>query len=161
MNALLKVFKIRKRIKSSNVFTYRNCFPARRESADLKLIRRDDVLSGDAVKVACSTGDRCPISPFMHLACFTTFEETVLVHMRNQGRARGWSEKQRIQNLWSKRGYDLIFKACECSCDHGYLRKDTDWVPPWPVPAAVASQAGMLTSQEPLFLQRAFHFSQY
>ena len=87
-------------------------------------------MNSDAVRVACTNG-RCPLSPFMHLACFTSFEEAVLVHLRNQGRARGWSERQRSQNLWSKRGYDLVFKACECSCDHGFLRKDVDWVPPW------------------------------
>ena len=45
------------------------------------------------------------------------------------GRARSWSEKQRRQNLWTKKGYDLVFRACTCKCKHGHLRKDPDWSP--------------------------------
>ena len=45
------------------------------------------------------------------------------------GRARSWSEKQRRQNLWTKKGYDLIFRACFCKCKHGHLKKDLDWAP--------------------------------
>jgi len=43
------------------------------------------------------------------------------------GRARSWSEKQRRQNLWTKKGYDLAYKACMCKCKRGHLRKDLDW----------------------------------
>ena len=92
-------------------------------------ITKEDLKASEAVKIVCSN-EQCSASPFLHLACFTTFEETVLVYLKTQGRARGWSDKQRIQNLWTKRGYDLVYKACECSCGHGYVRKDLDWNPP-------------------------------
>ena len=65
----------------------------------------------------------------MHTACFQTFEESVLTFLKGQGRARSWSDKQKYQNLWTKRGYDLVYKACDCLCGHGHLRKDLDWVP--------------------------------
>ena len=107
----------------SCIFTSSSC----NEMDSLK-ITQDDVKNSDAVKIVCSN-EQCPTSPFLHLACFNAFEESILVYLKNQGRARGWSEKQRAQNLWNKRGYDLIFKACECSCDHGYVRKDLDWTP--------------------------------
>lgn len=51
----------------------------------------------------------------------------MLSYLRSCGRARSWSEKQRLQNLWTKRGYDLAFKACGCKCGKGHLRKDTDY----------------------------------
>ena len=51
-------------------------------------------------------------------------------YLKGQGRARGWSDKQKLQNLWTKRGYDLVYKACDCSCGHGHLKKDLDWMPP-------------------------------
>src|SRR6476469_9516666 len=53
----------------------------------------------------------------------------VLSYLRTCGRARSWSEKQRLQNLWTKKGYDLAFKACDCRCGKGHIRKDLDHVP--------------------------------
>ena len=103
------------------------------------IITKEDLKASEAVKIVCSN-EQCPVSPFLHFACFTSFEETVLVYLKSQGRARGWSDKQRIQNLWTKRGYDLVYKACECSCGHGYVRKDLDWNPP--VRQAVAADGG-------------------
>ena len=32
--------------------------------------------------------------------------------------------------MWSNKGYDIIFKQCECDCGHGKLKKDLDFVPP-------------------------------
>jgi hypothetical protein len=29
-------------------------------------------------------------------------------------------------------GYEIVYKHCGCSCGHGYLRKDLDWVPSTP-----------------------------
>ncbi|CAH1798773.1 unnamed protein product [Owenia fusiformis] len=84
---------------------------------------------GDAVKVACNN-DQCPNGNWMHAGCFATWEETVLAYLRSCGRARSWSEKQRMQNLWTKKGYDLAFKACDCKCAKGHLRKDLDYIPP-------------------------------
>ena len=80
------------------------------------------------VKCICSN-ENCNQSPYMHTACFQTFEESVLTFLKGQGRARSWSDKQKYQNLWTKRGYDLVYKACDCLCGHGHLRKDLDWVP--------------------------------
>uniref|UniRef100_H2YMT3 Headcase N-terminal domain-containing protein n=1 Tax=Ciona savignyi TaxID=51511 RepID=H2YMT3_CIOSA len=79
------------------------------------------------VKVICNS-EACPLSQFMHAECFHQWEETILGHLRSHGRARSWSEKQRRQNLWTKRGYDLAYRACACACRHGHLRKDLNWV---------------------------------
>lgn len=81
------------------------------------------------VKVECNN-DHCNQSRFMHKICFDEWEQSVLTYLRSCGRARSWSEKQRLQNLWTKKGYDLAFKACSCKCGRGHLRKDLDWVAP-------------------------------
>ena len=106
-----------------------NCLYANGGNSEHIAITRDDLVTSEAVKIICSN-DNCPRSPYLHSACFTAFEENILVYLKTQGRARGWSDKQRTQNLWTKRGYDLVYKACECSCGHGYVRKDLDWDPP-------------------------------
>ena len=80
-------------------------------------------------KVVCNNPD-CPNSSYMHKTCFQTWEEEMLGFLRSCGRARSWSEKQRRQNLWTKKGYDLAWKACSCTCGKGHLRKDLDWIPP-------------------------------
>lgn len=109
----------------------------------------------NAVKVVCNN-EECDQSSWMHYECFIgklmtrTFtlyivigyiifiqlfapnlewEEHVLVYLRTCGRARSWNEKQRIQNLWTKKGYDLAYKACDCLCGKGHLRKDLDFIP--------------------------------
>ncbi|XP_037503186.1 headcase protein-like [Rhipicephalus sanguineus] len=91
-----------------------------------------------AVKVICNN-EHCPQSQLMHRACFEEWESAVLSFLRSTGRARSWSEKQRLQNLWTKKGYDLAYKACGCRCGKGHLRKDLDWVPP-PVAEAKKKQ---------------------
>ncbi|CAG2163624.1 unnamed protein product, partial [Oppiella nova] len=83
----------------------------------------------DAVKVNCNN-DNCREGRYMHKKCFEEWEETVLTYLRSTGRARSWSEKQRLQNLWTKKGYDLAYKACGCKCGRGHLKKDLDWTPP-------------------------------
>ncbi|CAG0880744.1 unnamed protein product [Darwinula stevensoni] len=85
----------------------------------------------DARKVLCNN-EQCTTSGFMHSACFEAWEAGVLAFLKSCGRARSWSEKQRHQNLWTKKGYDLAFKACGCRCGRGHLRKDLDWIPPKP-----------------------------
>lgn len=82
----------------------------------------------EAVKVICSN-EKCPYSGFMHLECFVVFEEQVLSFLRGMSRARNWSEKQRKQNLWTKKGYDLVYKVCTCRCGKGTLKKDLNYVP--------------------------------
>lgn len=80
----------------------------------------------DAVKVTCNN-DNCTAGNFMHRECFDQWEQSVLTYLKNCGRARSWSDRQRQQNLWTKKGYDLAYKACGCQCERGHLRKDLDW----------------------------------
>jgi len=72
------------------------------------------------------------VGQYMHRECFDAWEQTVLTYLKSCGRARSWSERQRHQNLWTKKGYDLAFKACGCRCGRGHLKKDLDWMPPPP-----------------------------
>ena len=83
---------------------------------------------GDAVKVVCNN-ENCTVGQWMHGICFQSWEQHVLAYLRSCGRARSWSEKQRLQNLWTKKGYDLAYKACDCKCGCGHLRKDLDYFP--------------------------------
>lgn len=96
---------------------------------DENAIHKDD-LSG-VLKVICNN-DNCTRGNCMHRDCFEMWEQTVLTYLKSTGRARSWSEKQRLQNLWTKKGYDLAYKACSCTCGKGHLRKDLDWFPPAP-----------------------------
>ncbi|XP_078001365.1 headcase protein homolog [Glandiceps talaboti] len=83
----------------------------------------------DVAKVVCNNPE-CTNGEYMHRECFNIWEDDVLTFLRSSGRARSWSEKQRRQNLWTKKGYDLAWKACSCQCGKGHLRKDLDWIPP-------------------------------
>lgn len=83
----------------------------------------------DAVKVICNN-ENCAVGEWMHGTCFGEWEQHVLSYLRSCGRARSWSEKQRLQNLWTKKGYDLAYKACDCRCGKGHLRKDNDYIAP-------------------------------
>ena len=56
------------------------------------------------------------------------YEDTLVNFMSKQGRGRTWNDKQRYGNMWSTKGYDLIFKVCNCDCGHGYLKKDLNYV---------------------------------
>ncbi|XP_005109542.1 headcase protein homolog [Aplysia californica] len=82
----------------------------------------------DAVRVVCNN-ENCKEGNWMHKDCFIEWEQSVLSFLRSCGRARSWSEKQRLQNLWTKKGYDLAYKACDCKCGRGHLRKDLDYFP--------------------------------
>lgn len=82
---------------------------------------------GDAVRVVCNN-EACEEGKWMHGDCFGQWQEHVLAYLRSCGRARSWSEKQRLQNLWTKKGYDLAFKVCDCKCGRGHLRKDLNYV---------------------------------
>ncbi|KAG8225455.1 hypothetical protein J437_LFUL004456 [Ladona fulva] len=105
------------------------CLHGAQEAAGLQKPKRVDPNSEDAVRVTCNN-EQCPLGSFMHRDCFETWERGVLQHLRGTGRARGWSERQRLQNLWTRKGYDLAFKACGCKCGRGHLKKDLDWVSP-------------------------------
>lgn len=90
-------------------------------------IPNNAVTVNNVVKVICNN-ELCHEGQYMHKSCFDQWEEAVLTYLRSTGRARSWSEKQRLQNLWTKKGYDLAYKACGCKCGKGHLRKDLDWV---------------------------------
>lgn len=83
----------------------------------------------DVVRVVCNN-EQCSVGKYMHRECFDSWEQAVLTYLKSCGRAKSWSERQRYQNLWTKRGYDLAFKACGCKCGRGHLKKDLDWTPP-------------------------------
>lgn len=83
------------------------------------------------VRVICNN-ESCTFGNYMHVECFEAFEDDILAYLRGTGRARSWSEKQRRQNIWTKKGYDLAFKCCACACGKGHLRKDLDFLPPSP-----------------------------
>lgn len=105
------------------------CVPTGCDCGGDPTIGADDLCN--AVRVLCNN-EQCPVGRFMHKECFEAWEQSVLTYLRSTGRARSWSEKQRLQNLWTKKGYDLAFKACGCRCGKGHLRKDLDWMPPPP-----------------------------
>eukprot|EP00039_Didymoeca_costata_P026933 m.17021 g.17021 ORF g.17021 m.17021 type:complete len:445 (+) comp5870_c0_seq2:136-1470(+) len=81
------------------------------------------------VKMDCSNRG-CTLGNLMHRECFVAFEEEVLKFMRKTGRAKAWSEKQRRNNMWDDKGYNLIKRICKCRCGKGYLRKDLSYVQP-------------------------------
>ncbi|XP_069961686.1 headcase protein isoform X1 [Bactrocera oleae] len=91
------------------------------------LIGLDDL--SDTVRVLCNN-ENCNMGQYMHRECFEAWEQAVLVTLKTMGRARSWSDRQRTQNLWTKKGYDLVYKACVCKCGHGHIRKDLEWTPP-------------------------------
>jgi headcase protein len=99
----------------------------RSNSPDYGYILPSDI--PDAIRVICNN-ESCTAGQYMHRKCFEAWEQTVLSYLKSIGRARSWSEKQRQQNLWNKKGYDLVFKACGCKCGRGHLKKDLDWIPP-------------------------------
>lgn len=96
---------------------------------DPMLISLDDLR--DTVRVTCNN-ESCTVGRYMHRECFDVWEQTVLAYLKTCGRARSWSERQRHQNLWTKKGYDLAYKACGCKCGRGHLKKDLDYTPPPP-----------------------------
>ncbi|XP_065176271.1 headcase protein homolog [Sycon ciliatum] len=93
---------------------------------DEKSIASED--KPETERVVCSW-EGCTRSGVMHRVCFNDFEDQVLTYLKGAGRARSWSEKQRRQNVWNKKGYDLAYKACNCDCGKGFLRKDMDYRP--------------------------------
>lgn len=99
-----------------------DCFKL--NALDYGLIQTNNL--SDCVRVICSN-ERCTAGQYMHRECFDAWEDGVLTYLKSIGRARSWSERQRQQNLWTKKGYDLVFKACGCKCGRGYMKKDLDW----------------------------------
>lgn len=102
------------------------------KTSDFGLINLDDL--SDCVRVTCNN-ETCTAGNYMHRECFEAWEHTALSYLKSVGRARSWSDKQRQQNLWTKKGYDLVYKVCSCKCGRGHLKKDLDWQPPQSSPA--------------------------
>lgn len=90
-------------------------------------INLDDL--SDCVRVICNN-ENCASGQYMHRECFELWEQGVLNSIKSVGRARSWSDRQRAQNLWTKKGYDLVVKSCSCKCNRGHIRKDLDWTAP-------------------------------
>ncbi len=78
------------------------------EGSEIVVVGGEDVAG--VVKVLCNN-EQCNISGLMHRQCFDQWESSILHYLRSCGRARSWSERQRCQNLWTKKGYDLAFKV--------------------------------------------------
>lgn len=97
------------------------------KSTDFGLINLDDL--SDCIRIVCNN-EACQAGNYMHRECFEAWEQHVLNYLKSNGRARSWSDKQRLQNLWNKKGYDLVYKTCTCRCGRGHLKKDLDWIPP-------------------------------
>ena len=95
-----------------------------------------------------SSSDQCTCSLYMHNDCFLDFEDDVLQYLKLAGRSRSWSEKQKRQNIWTKRGYDIAFKACLCKCKKGYLKKDLDQIDDFEVAPTTKSKKKKRKSNE-------------
>lgn len=109
----------------------RCCLPTgdclKNNTFDFGLLNNEQV--HDLVRIICSN-ENCTAGQYMHLECFDQWEQSVLCYLKSIGRARSWSDKQRQQNLWTKKGYDLVYKVCNCRCGRGHIKKDLDWAPP-------------------------------
>lgn len=114
-----------------NMQPFQCCVPAgeclKNNTLDFGLINNDQLY--DAVRIIC-TNENCNAGQYMHAECFEQWEQSVLIYLKSIGRARSWSDKQRQQNLWTKKGYDLVYKVCGCRCGRGHIKKDLDWAPP-------------------------------
>ncbi|XP_049283942.1 headcase protein [Anopheles funestus] len=83
----------------------------------------------ECVRVQCSN-ESCTAGQYMHRECFDRWEDEVMAYLKSTARARSWSDKQRQQYLWTKKGYELVHKMCACKCGRGNLKKDLDWNAP-------------------------------
>ncbi|KAH8268363.1 hypothetical protein KR026_005680 [Drosophila bipectinata] len=102
------------------------------------LIHLTEMSLAECVRVLCNN-ENCTAGQYMHRECFEVWEAGVLQTLKASGRARSWSERQRALHLWTKKGYELVHKACSCKCGRGQLRKDLEWVAPPP-----ATNGGMV-----------------
>lgn len=114
-----------------NMQPFRCCVPngdcLKTNTLEFGLSNSDQIY--DVVRIICSN-ENCNAGQYMHVECFEQWEQSVLSYLKSIGRARSWSDKQRQQNLWTKKGYDLVYKVCGCRCARGHIKKDLDWSPP-------------------------------
>lgn len=87
------------------------------------------MVPGEVVRMVCSN-EACPYNQYVPLGTFQQFEEYVLTALKKAPRARGWSAEQCRQNLWTKKGYELVYRACGCNCSKGFVRRDMQYLDP-------------------------------
>ncbi|BFF93112.1 headcase protein [Drosophila madeirensis] len=116
-------------MQGSNVQLVRCCYPSGECRKLDALIAITETSLAECVRVLCNN-ENCGAGQYMHRECFEVWEAGVLQTLKSSGRARSWSERQRAQHLWTKKGYDLVYKACSCKCGRGQLRKDLEWSVP-------------------------------
>jgi len=87
------------------------------------------MIAGEVVRMVCSN-EACPYNQYVPLNTFQEFEEYVLMALKKAPRARGWTQEQCRMNLWTKKGYELVYRACGCNCGKGFVRRDMQYLEP-------------------------------
>uniref|UniRef100_A0A914DVM7 Headcase N-terminal domain-containing protein n=1 Tax=Acrobeloides nanus TaxID=290746 RepID=A0A914DVM7_9BILA len=89
--------------------------------------RKGDPVANDGIKMVC-TNKNCEIAKkLVHPECFEGLENALLKILKTMGSARGWTDVQRRQNLWEKKGLNLIHKQIRCQCTLGIMCLDNDF----------------------------------
>jgi len=87
------------------------------------------MVPGEVVRMVCSN-EACPFNQYVPLTTFQQFEDYVLMALKKAPRARGWTPEQCRTNLWTKKGYELVYRACGCNCGKGFVRRDMQFLEP-------------------------------
>lgn len=75
----------------------------------------------------CSNKE-CPVvEKLLHRTCFEELENGLLKILQAKGSARRWTEEQRLNNLWTKKGMTLLGRYLRCRCSKGLLDKRQDF----------------------------------
>lgn len=78
-------------------------------------------------KMQC-TNSKCQLAQKLcHSECFEQLERMLLKIIGNNGSARGWTETQKRNNLWVKKGLMLVQKQLNCRCGLGRITLDIDF----------------------------------
>ncbi|CAD5223722.1 unnamed protein product [Bursaphelenchus okinawaensis] len=80
----------------------------------------------NGVKMFCSSKD-CTILNILHKECFEELECGLIKMLQNKGSARRWTEDQRMSNLWTKKGMNILARFLRCKCSKGILDKREDF----------------------------------
>lgn len=75
--------------------------------------------SQDGVKMACSN-HHCPfaITHSVHKDCFQKLTDKVVSMLLRTG-SSSWTDEQRVENAWRKKGLTFVGKFISCPCGHG------------------------------------------
>ena len=87
------------------------------------------MVPGEVVRMVCSN-EACPFDQYVPLTTFQQFEDYVLMALKKAPKARGWTPEQCRTNLWTKKGYELVYRACGCNCGKGFVRRDMQFLEP-------------------------------